>query len=64
MGAGSIDREEFVTATRKQNGMPADVPQQHLAIGNRVGCSTQCQIGTGRFRIVTAHVNLPLPRNL
>jgi hypothetical protein len=63
VGAGGANGEECVVATRKENRMLVDVPEQHLSIGNRVGCDTQRQIGAGRCGVITGHINLPLPYN-
>jgi hypothetical protein len=53
------DREEFITLPRKQNGILADVPQQHLSGGDIGYRNTLREIGTGRVRLLLCHWTSP-----
>ena len=59
MAAGGVDREEPVAAAREQDRIVADMPGEHLSIGEGVGRHAQRQVGTGRCGLVSAHVDLP-----
>jgi hypothetical protein len=63
VGTGRPDREEFTGVVRQQNGVVADMPDEHVPVRETVDRDSQCQVGTGRLRWLCTHRGLPMPPN-
>jgi hypothetical protein len=37
VGTGRPDREEFIAAVRQQDGVVADMPGEHVTVGETIG---------------------------